>query len=60
LRIEASLVNAPQRVQIGFLELSDSERHAAIVAGLQKERGAREKAAEKSSGKGSGESSGKD
>jgi hypothetical protein len=37
LRIEASLVNPPQCVQIGFLELSGSQWHAAIVAGLWRE-----------------------
>jgi hypothetical protein len=33
LRIEAGLVNPPQRIKIGFLEWSDAKRHAAIVAG---------------------------
>jgi hypothetical protein len=39
LRIEARLVNPPQRVKIGFLELPDSKRHAAIVAGERQECG---------------------
>src|SRR5208282_2077176 len=34
LRIKAGLVNPPQRIKIGLLELSDSERHAAIVNGI--------------------------
>ena len=38
MRIEAGLVNPPQRVKIGLLKLSDVKRHAAIVAGLRLSR----------------------
>jgi len=38
IAIEARLVNPPQRVKIGFLELPDSKRHAAIVSGRAQKR----------------------